>query len=60
MKEKVKKRDPKSKDDLWRMTKEEFEAIPNSTNAKLYESLSRGTKAVLTSRGGNTKSLFQY
>ena len=55
LKENVKKRNPLNKEDLWKVTKEEFDAIPNEKIETLFNSLPRRIKAVGTVRGGTTK-----
>lgn len=55
LKDKVKDRQPKCLDELWRYTEEEFHAIPNDYISKLYKSMPNRMAAVLRAKGGNTK-----
>lgn len=55
LKENVKKRCPLSREDLWNVTKEEFDAIPNEIIQNLFNSLPRRIKAVASVRGATTK-----
>lgn len=55
LKESVQKRRFSNTNELWEAVKEEWFKIPNEKIKILYESIPRRTKAVILSKGGNTK-----
>lgn len=55
LKENVKNRHPQTRQELWNITKQEFESLPNEYIKKLYESMTRRIKAVINSKGNCTK-----
>ena len=55
LKVEVKNRNPRSIDELWNVTREEFYKIPNDYIKKLYGSLPDRVMKVIHSKGGNTK-----
>lgn len=46
---------PATLEELWEIAQREWEAIPNETIIKLYDSMPRRVSAVLGNKGGNTK-----
>ena len=52
--QKIKIRNPSSKEELWRMVKEKFDAIPNDMFQDLFNSLPRRVKAAVWARAGIT------
>jgi len=55
LKSKVYRRSSKSTDELWKAIEEEYYSIDDNVIIALYDSISRRLKAVLHSKGGNTK-----
>ena len=55
LKSKVKNRNPRNVDDLWRYSQEEFGNISNDYITKLYQSLPRRIGSVVAAKGGSTK-----
>lgn len=55
LKYQVNLRKPQTLDELWTVAQQEWNAIPREKIEKLYESIPRRVKAVLASRGGQTK-----
>ena len=52
---KVYKRSPKSADELWKAIEEKYYSIDDYVIVALYDSIPKRLKAVLQSKGGNTK-----
>ena len=55
VKNKVMLQNPQNQQQLWEVTKKEFEDIPDAFIKKLYETMPRRITAVLKSKGGHTK-----
>ena len=55
VKGKVAVRNPTNIEQLWTYFKEEFEMIPDASIKKLYETMPNRIKAVIMTKGGNTK-----
>ena len=55
LKRKVMARNPKTIENLWQFSYEEFHRIPNEKIERLYDSIPRRLRAVIISKGGPTK-----
>ena len=55
LKEKIRQKNPKTKDELWADAQEGWNEILNKTITDLYDSLPRRVNEVLLRKGGNTK-----